>query len=131
MLVQPSLGPNSFDGDCMATRKTRPKRKKVKEVKDLGRVSVFNSSYFSCLNSKKASVSNFSMNSMEVLCDGENRFYGGSGLCYESLTDSDVNRCNNRLMKNFDSEVSRVVWDTISKLGISCNDKQEESVKVN
>lgn len=127
---QSNLGPISFDGVFLVVRRPKPKRKKVKEVRDLGGPRVINPSYFACLKSKKAFFSNKSMESMEDLSVGENRFSGSFVLCYESLTNSDVNRCNNWMNKIFDSEVSRVMWETISKLGITCNDKQEESVKV-
>lgn len=58
----------------------------------------------------------------------EDIFSGGSTFCCNSLRNLDVLRCNNSINKKLDSEVSWVVWDTISKLGISSNMRQEGNV---
>lgn len=87
---QSSLGPISFDGACKVIRRSRPKRKKGKEVKDLGGLGIINPSYFAYVNSKKVSFSNKSVVLVEESNGGDDRFLGGLTLCCESLTDSDV-----------------------------------------
>ncbi|KAI5418952.1 hypothetical protein KIW84_043245 [Lathyrus oleraceus] len=98
-------------------------------VKELGGLGLINPSYFACLNSKKVVTLNSLVNMMEILREEDNCFSGGSILCCESLIDSDVICCNNCLLKNIGYEVSRVVWDSITNLGISCKAKQEDYVK--
>lgn len=94
LLDLPSLGLISFDGACKAVRRPMPKKKIVKVVKDLGELGVINPSYFACLNSKKGVTSIKLADLVEEPNDGEYRFLGGSVLCCESLTDSDVLCCN-------------------------------------
>lgn len=42
---------------------------------------------------------------------------------------SDVNQINNMFWENMEFEVGRIVWDSITRLGISCIKEKCDSVK--
>ncbi|KAI5434689.1 hypothetical protein KIW84_021493 [Lathyrus oleraceus] len=59
----------------------------------------------------------------------EDNILGGAVLCYESTMDSDVNQSNSRFWENLESVVGRIVWDSITRLGILIGKENCESVK--
>lgn len=59
----------------------------------------------------------------------EERFYGGSALCCESVTNLDVRQGNVRFWDNMESKVDDKVWEAISKLGVVDKDKVRDYSK--
>lgn len=45
----------------------------------------------------------------------EDNFFGGSVLCCESLTDSDIVQCNLRMRSNLESKVGGMIKESILK----------------
>lgn len=50
--------------------------------------------------------------------DSEKRYLGGSILCCDSISNSDVFQGNNKFWYNLDSNVSDRVWEAISNMGV-------------
>lgn len=50
--------------------------------------------------------------------DNEKRYSGGSILCCDSISNSDVFQGNNKFWYNLDSNVSDRVWEAISNMGV-------------
>ncbi|CAI8615628.1 unnamed protein product [Vicia faba] len=116
-------------------KKSKPKKRKIKQVKGLGKRVNFNPSYYACIaprkerkkNSKSASGSariNDRRNSSLGVASDRNKESDNS------LTDSEVLRCNNRLLNNSNSEVGKKLWDVISKLGVIIREDKSVSMKL-
>lgn len=123
-------GPISFDKACSHIKNTKPKNKKFKEIKELVENVVFHSSFFDCIGLRRAISSlNTLVSKKTPSTNGDSISNGEFSLC-KSLTDSEVLRCNNRLLKNPNSDVGRKVWNTITKLGVVSRVDTFSNVKI-
>lgn len=85
-------------------------------------------SYFVPLRNPKKNVDKAStiISVRQKTClEEEDRFYGGSILWCNSISDSDV-RQRNRFWDNMESNVGEKVWKAISMLGIVTKDKAKD-----
>ncbi|CAI8611287.1 unnamed protein product [Vicia faba] len=153
-------GPITFDEACLKLKNQKPKKKKIKFLKDIHHQEVAQSTYFAiiqpikgksadqsqwpekasrkCMAVKVGEDLSMAFNSLRTNCDqpsssSDDLFSEGAVLCCDSTTLSDVNQGNNKFWENMESEVGRIVWETVSRLGITIDiDKVEaiEAIKI-
>lgn len=95
ILLGPSYSFLSFDEACLRSKYVRTKPRKCKELVDFGDKAKMSQTYFSCLNPKfhpKILLNSFKK--IKRIGEEEENYSGGSVLCCESMTDSDVIQCN-------------------------------------
>lgn len=122
------LGLLSFDEACSKSKQLKPKVKKAIEVKSLGKIVEgyeAQQTYFACLNPKFApKFLNKNLN-MEKKANGDDNFSGGTIICCDSMTDSDIAQCNMRLNIDKESMVAKNVKDSIIRMGIIGGNSEE------
>lgn len=124
----PALGPMSFDKACFFGKKNKKRKKKKKRLVDnLGIRVISKPNFLACLSIRQSSFMRKidRVNSKVV----EDSFTGGDIMCCESMTESDVGLCNDRLRRNEDSEVGSNVRDSILNLGVVCKGGNNKLLK--
>lgn len=110
----------------LAEKSVSQKKRKSKVVEDLGEKVIFVPSFYDyfALRSKSSSIETFS--------SSKRNNHKGESKCElslsHSLTDSEVVRCNNRIVKNSKSEVGKKVWDVITLLGVVSNEHRDANI---
>lgn len=66
---------------------------------------------------------------MKRIKESDNISSGTFSTC-NSLSDSEVIRCNRRLLSNSNSEVGKKIWEAISKLGIVSKEGKNDCIKL-
>lgn len=129
------MGLLSFDKSCSLVR--NPRRRKKKVLAYLGSNVEFSKSYFDCLEprtgetNRRGGILSFTGNcsSSIVKAAGDQQISGESISC-PSLTDTEIMRCDHRLINCDNSDVGRRVWESISNLGVVSKVETSMTVKL-
>ncbi|CAI8598784.1 unnamed protein product [Vicia faba] len=122
-------GPRTFNDACKKLKTVKPKRRKVKEVRDLGEKVEFIPSYYACIFPRKNGETYIFSSSTKAGIREDDSISNGTFPFCNSLIDSEVLRCNRRLLKNEESEVGKKIWDLITKLGAVSRVERVVSIK--
>lgn len=108
----------SFDKAC--SKLNGPRKRKKKAVQDLGWNVESTRSYFACLATRRGTISSKGEKGVIIGVPTLNRVEReetssslGESFSFKSLTDSEVMRCNYRIINFENSEVGRRVWESI------------------
>lgn len=75
-------------------------------------------SYFACIAPRKNNNSSYLSRVNIPVEEGDHYIKGTPILCL-SYTYSEVARCNDRMVRNTNSEVGGIIWKSIARLGVS------------
>lgn len=92
-------------------------------------ISLAKPSFFTPLRNPKKIAKKYvtpTIVSLVLYFEMEDRYSGGSILCFDSIKDSNVRQGNVRFWDNMDSNVRDKVWKKISKLGVVAKDKAKD-----
>lgn len=96
---------------------------------DLGKIVEnleFKQSYFACLNPYSGPTCLRKKPSTTNKGEDDDGFSGGTILCCDSMSETDIERCNQRLLTNKDSFVTSRMKDNMLRLGIDCKGREDE-----
>lgn len=128
--------PMSFDSTCRrvsrAISKTAPKaskkKKKKKSIQECEEVFVPKQSRLFSIEPISDCVSIRKIEG-EASMENEDSISNGMFTPCNSLTDSEVMRCNSRILKATNSEVGRKIWDSVLKLGVVSGEEEGACIK--
>lgn len=101
----------------------KKKTKNIKERKEIGGAVVVRPSYFDCIGLRVKTDGHFRQGADTSSKSSEDQISNSEFSKNLSFSDSDVIRCNSRIIKNHNSGIGRSVWNSISKMGVvSCKD---------
>lgn len=113
LIKDSSVGPISFDSAC------RKVKKKNGILKDLGEKVEVRPSFFASIAPKNFQSQNFAIKEAAVDDSNEDQISNGMFNPCLSHTDSEVTRCNHRLLGPAKSEVGRKIRNSTSRLGVT------------